>query len=101
MSWRYGWPIFLQKWTKGCKTVEDIRDVLVQEKLLSSLPMHRCSDPCLGEEAKDVLEKRRSLRTVICVHARRRGSEMSRPLMDHGKKQWSRDQKVYSEREGL
>ncbi|KAL5517218.1 hypothetical protein EMCRGX_G002721 [Ephydatia muelleri] len=28
----------LQKWTKECKTVEDIRDMMVQEQLLDALP---------------------------------------------------------------
>ena len=28
----------LQKWTKECKTVEDIRDMMVQERLLDALP---------------------------------------------------------------
>ena len=28
----------LQKWTKGCRTVDEIRDMLVKEQLLSSLP---------------------------------------------------------------
>ena len=28
----------LQKWTKGCKTVEDVRDMVVKEQLLDALP---------------------------------------------------------------
>ena len=28
----------LQKWTKGCKTVEEVRDMMVKEQLLDALP---------------------------------------------------------------
>eukprot|EP00731_Ephydatia_muelleri_P014661 Em0008g381a len=84
----------LQKWTKGCRTVDEIRDMLVKEQLLSSLPtdvrIHVSErKPKTSADAAELADS--------YLHARRRGSEMTLPPADHGRKPWSRDQRDHYE----
>lgn len=73
----------LQQWTKGCKMMEEICDVLVKEHLQSSLP----TDVWIHVSEK---KPKTSAEVVELADSypstRRRGSEMSLPLVDHGKK---------------
>ena len=84
----------LQKWTKGCRTVDEIRDMLVKEQLLSSLPtdvrIHVSErKPKTSADAAELADS--------YLRVRRRGSEMTLPPADHGRKPWSRDQRDHYE----
>ena len=55
----------LQKWTKGCRTVDEIRDMLVKEQLLIHYPQMFGSMSL--RESQRCLQMQQSLRTVIYV----------------------------------
>lgn len=54
----------LQKWTKECKTIEDTRDMMVQEQLLDTLP--RELKIWVAERKPKTSKDAADLQTTIC-----------------------------------
>ena len=83
----------LQKWTKGCKTVEEVRDVVVKEQLLNSLPTDiriwvTEKKPKTSVEAAELADN--------YLRARRRNAAegfVGQAPADHAKKTWLRDRR--------